>query len=129
MLFISSEKLFSFLWYLRFVTTSWSSRKNGLIRKIRLTSFSYRFCIWFFKKNVSCVTFLHSRLTKFHRLIAFISWDTRQYVYYHCLLTRVWRHKFWNYLYLSHQAVLLCGQNVKVKNFNILRMKRAFDVK
>ena len=55
------------------------------------TSFS-TFCAWFFKKNVTHVAFY--KLTKFHCLIPFTSRDSGQYVYYDCLLTRMWRHKF-----------------------------------
>ena len=59
-------------------------------RKGSGTSFSNTFCVWFFKKNVSHVTFYW--LTKFHCLVPFTSWDIRQYVQCKCLLTRLWRH-------------------------------------
>ena len=47
-------------------------------------------------------------------MVAFDSWDIEQYVYSNSLLTRLWRHKFWNYPYLSNQAVFfLYAQKVK----------------
>ena len=42
-------------------------------------SFSTAFCVCFFKKNISHVTFYQP--TKFHCLITFTSWDIGQYVY------------------------------------------------
>ena len=42
-------------------------------------------------RKTSHVTFY--QLTKFHCLIAFTSPNIGQYVYYNCLLTRLWRHK------------------------------------
>ena len=41
------------------------------------------------------------QLTKFDCLVAITSWDIRQYVYFNCLLTRLWRHKFWNWYFQS----------------------------
>ena len=37
-----------------------------------------------------------SLFIKFYCLVAFTSWDIEQYVYCNCLLTRLWRHGFWN---------------------------------
>ena len=65
----------------------------------------------------------------FFYLIAFTSQNIGQYVYCNCLLTRLWRHKFWNYSFPSNQAVLLHDQKNQDKKLNILRMKRAFEVK
>ena len=67
------------------------------------TSFSTTFCVWFFKKNFSIVAFYY--LTKFHCLIGSTSPDIGQYMDYNYLLTRMWRHKIWNYPYLFNQAV------------------------
>ena len=64
------------------------------LRKRSGTSFSTKFCAYLLKKNVSHVAFY--QVTKFHSLIAFTSWDIGQYVYYNCLLTRLWHHKIWN---------------------------------
>ena len=75
--------LFS-LWF--FVATFWS------YIKIFQKRVSTTFCVWFFKKNVSHVTFY--QLTKIFCPVAFTSWDIGQYVYYNCLLTRLWHHKF-----------------------------------
>ena len=33
---------------------------------------------------------------KLHWLIAFTSWGIWKYMYHNCLLTRLWRHKFWS---------------------------------
>ena len=58
------------------------------------TSFPDSFFAWLLKKNISFVIFHY--LTKLHCLVVFTSWDIGQYVYCNCLLTRLWRHKFWN---------------------------------
>ena len=52
------------------------------------------FFTWFLKKIISLVTLYE--LTKFHFLVAFTSWDIGQYEYCNCLITRLWRHEFWN---------------------------------
>ena len=58
------------------------------------TSFPASFSAWFLKKNIYVVIFYY--LTKLQCLVAFTSWDTGQYVYRNCLLTRLWPQKFWN---------------------------------
>ena len=61
--------------------------KRGL-KLVSLRHFLHNF--WgkiFLKKK-----FFFYQLTKFHFLVVFTSWDIRQYVYYKCLLTRLWRH-------------------------------------
>ena len=63
------------------------------------TSLLASFSTWFLKKNISVVIFYY--LTKFQCLVAFTSWDIGQYVYSNCLLTKLWRQKFWNLPYLS----------------------------
>ena len=45
------------------------------------------------------------------------------------LLTRLWRHGFWNELYLSNWAVFSTWPKSHDKNSNILRTKRDFKVK
>ena len=50
-------------------------------------------------------------------------------VYCNSLLNRLWRDKFWIWLYLSHQAVFSAWPKSQDKNVNILRTKRAFKVK
>ena len=66
---------------------------------------------------------------KFHFLIVFTSWDIGEYVYYNCLLTRLWRHEFWLQPYLSNQAVFPTWPKSHDKNVSLLRMKRAFQMK
>ena len=56
------------------------------------TNLSASFSALFLKKNISLGTFYYR--TKFHSVVAFTSWDIGQYVY--CLLTSLWRHKFWS---------------------------------
>ena len=58
------------------------------------TRLSASFSAWFLNKNISIVILCY--LTKFQYLVVFTSWDIGQYVYCNCLLTRLWRHKFWN---------------------------------
>ena len=58
------------------------------------TSLPGSFSAWFPKKNIYHVIFFY--LTKFQCLIAFTLWDIGQYVYFYCLLTKLWRNKFWN---------------------------------
>ena len=58
---------------------------------------------------------------------AFASWDIRQYVYCNCLLTRLWHHKFWNWPYVSNQAVFSTWTKSQDKNSNILRKKKSFQ--
>ena len=57
------------------------------------TSVLVSFSALVFKKIISLVIFYW--LTKFHCLVSFTLWDI-EYVYCNCLLTRLWRHKFWN---------------------------------
>ena len=52
-----------------------------------------------------------------------ISGSIGQYVYYNCLLTRLWR------LNLFNQAFSIHDQKVLNKDLNILRTNRAFEVK
>ena len=56
-------------------------------------------------------------------MVAFTSCDIEQYVYCNCLLTRLWRHGFWNYPCLSNQAVFPTWPNSHDKKLNILRTK------
>ena len=50
-------------------------------------------------------------------------------MYCNCLVTRLWRHGFWNKPYLSNQAVFSTWSKSHDKNLNVLRTKRAFKVK
>ena len=70
--------------------TKWGRQTSSkpLLEK-SLRSFSTTVCVWFFKKSVFHVTF-------YYCLVAFTSWDIGQYVYWNCLLTRLWRQKFKN---------------------------------
>ena len=56
-------------------------------------------------------------------------WDIEQCVYCNCLLTRLWRHKFWNQPYASDQTVHSTCPKCQDKNLNILKMKRASKMK
>ena len=58
------------------------------------------FSTWFLWKYISVGIFYY--LTKVQCLVAFISWDIGQYVYFNCLLTRLWRYKFRTEPYLSN---------------------------
>ena len=55
-------------------------------RKGSGSSFPTTFCVWFFKKCVSLVTFYY----KFHCLIVVTSWDIWQYVYCNCCTFQGW---------------------------------------
>ena len=80
-------------------------------RKESGNTFSIKFCVWFFKENVSHAIFCQP--SKSHYLITFTSWDNGHYVYCNCLLTSFWHYNVWNYYYLSNQAVFLHEQEVK----------------
>ena len=58
------------------------------------TSLPISFSSWFLNKNIYLILFCY--MIKFHCLAAFYLWDIWQYVYCNCLLTRLWRHRFWN---------------------------------
>ena len=80
-----------------------------------------------FLKNISLV--IGYRLIRFDYLVAFTSWDIGKYVYYNCLLTRSWRHEFWNWFCLSNQAVFSTWPKSHDKNLTTLRTKKAFKMK
>ena len=61
-----------------------------------------------------CLVIFH-QLTKFHCSVAFTSWDIGQNAYCNFLLTRLWRHEFWKYHYLSNLAVFSTYRKVKIK--------------
>ena len=46
----------------------------------------------FLNKNIFLI--VSQKLTKFHRLVAFTSWDIAQYVHRNCSLTKLSRHQF-----------------------------------
>ena len=54
------------------------------------TSFSISFSAWFLKKNIYVMFII------WLNFIAFTSWDIGQKVYCKCLLSSLWRQKFWN---------------------------------
>ena len=66
-------------------------------------------------------------LTKFHRLVAFTSGDTGQYVYCNCLLTRWWHHKFWNKPSLSNKTVFSTWPKCHDKKFKYLENEKNFQ--
>ena len=90
------------------------------------TSFPVSFSAWFLKKNISFI--MCYCLTKYC-LVVFTLWDNGKYVYCNCFLTRLWRHKFWNQLYLSNQAVFSTLPESQGNNSNILRTTKAFEMK
>ena len=90
-------------------------------------SFPTTFSAWFLKKNISRVKFYYQ--TKIHCLVAFTLLDIAQYVYCNCLLTRLWRHEFWNQPYLSSQPVFSTRPKSQHKNLDVLDTKRAFKMK
>ena len=72
-------------------TSSKAFLKNKNISQARLLA---SFSAWVLRQNISSFIFYY--LTKFYFLVAFTLWDVGQYVFCGCLLTRLWRHKFWN---------------------------------
>ena len=64
-----------------------TSYKALLKKKWAGTSTPASFSAWFSKKNIHLVTLYYQ--TKFHCLIVFTSWDIGQYMYCHCLLSRL----------------------------------------
>ena len=96
-------------------------------KEISGTSLPASFSAWFLKKSISIVIFYY--LTKFHCLVAFTSWDIRQYVCWNNLLTRQWRHKFSNQTYLFNVAFFSKWPKSQDKNLNTLRTNRAFNMK
>ena len=96
------QSSFNVFWY----PSTWYAAKTNLrlliqkyaqfrfFRKGYGDSFYTIFCAWFFKKNGSHLVFY--RLTQFHCLIAFTSWDIGQYLCCDCLLHKLWCQRFWN---------------------------------
>ena len=99
-----------FLWYAKLSTIrtfrlscrplAFTSHRAFLNNKKSGTSIPVSFSAWFLMRNISRVIFYY--LAKFHCLVALISWDIGQYVYFNCLLTRLWRYKFRNEPYPSN---------------------------
>ena len=120
MFFILPQNLFSFSRYSNFCFDFLVMNKNGLIRKISLSSnlwphiklFSQTkrgldlipcliFYMIFEEKYLSCYILSSDQISVpvcFYFVIV-------EYVYYNCLLTIFWRHTFWNYPCLSNQTV------------------------
>ena len=68
--------------------------------------------MFFEEKYLSCNILLND--TKFHSLVSFAFWDIGKYMYCNCLLSRLWRHKFWNQP-SSNQVFFVHDQKVKTK--------------
>ena len=77
---------------------------------------------------------------KYFRVYIFIIWPTFNVwlpllceilgnIYCNCLVTRLWRQKFWKWLYLLNKAFSSTWTKSQDKNLNILRTKRAFKMK
>ena len=67
----------------------WSFRKDSG------NSFSATFCVKAFEKECfSCYILLAGQISLRDCLS---SWDISQYVYWNCLLTRLWRHNTWTW--------------------------------
>ena len=47
-----------------------------------------------------------------------------QYVYFNCLLARLWRHKVWIWTYFSDQAVFSAWTKSQDKNLNIWKRRK-----
>ena len=67
---------------------------------------------WFLQKNICVAIFYY--LTKFHCLVVSTPWDIRKYMYCNCLLTRLWRHEFWNSSHLIFLIKPFFQHNQKV---------------
>ena len=67
-------------------------------------------------------------MTKFHCLVVSTLRDIGEYVHCNCLLTRLWRHEFWNYPYLFNQAVFSTWLKSHDKDLSIFRTKRTFKI-
>ena len=63
-------------------------------KKRSRTSLPASFSASFLKKNISLVIFYC--LTRLHCLVAFSSWDIKQFVYCNCFSTRLGCYTFWN---------------------------------
>ena len=97
---------------------SWGPSKY---MKTNLKTTCFYLILSFFLHNLKKKIFLllHSiKLTKFHCLVAFTSWDVGQDLYCNCLLTRLWRHKFSSQPYLSNQVFFPAWPKRHVKNLN-----------
>ena len=88
------KKLHKTLGWYRYVQIRHFGKGSG-------NGYSTAFCVWFFIKIFLMLT------DKTSVSDAFTSWDIEQYVYCNSLLTRLWRHKFWNWPYISNQVVFL----------------------
>ena len=93
------------------------------LRKVSGNSFTTRFCVWLFKKNVFCVIIYY--LSKFHWLIVFISWDIGHSLYCSCLFSKLWRHKSWDQPYLPNQFFFYMTKNSRQK-LKYLRNEKSF---
>ena len=74
-------------------------------RPLAFTSYKafFRWFYMIFEENYFCCYILLNDQISF--LVAFTSWDIGKYAHCNCLITRLWRHKFWNWPYLSNQAI------------------------
>ena len=95
-----------------------SSRTKRALELVSQLHFLHAFC----KK----LSFLLYSLDWPNFIVWLPSWDIVHYVYFNYLLTRLWRHKFWNEPFISNQAVFSKWPKSQDKNLNILRTKRAF---
>ena len=104
------------------VFTSYSAFLNN--KKKPVTSLPASFLYDFWRKLFALLYFYW--LTKFHCLVASTLWEIGQYIYiYHnCLITRLWRHKFWNWSYLFYQTVF--STSTKSLAFKNLENEKSF---
>ena len=87
-----------------------------------VTSLPASFSYDFWRKLFALLYFYW--LTKFHCLVASTLWEIGQYIYYNCLITRLWRHKFWNWSYLFYQTVF--STSTKSLTFKNLENEKSF---
>ena len=83
-----------------------------LFRKGSGNNISIAFCVWLFRKKYFLL-----RSINWPNLMAWLPLLLEILVNMHCycLLTRLWRYKFWNWL--SHQAVFRHDSKFKTKNY------------
>ena len=103
-------------------------------------------CKAFLKKQsylelVSVYHFLHDFWGKIFLLFYSINWPNfivwlpllRKILSNMCIVncfgTKFWRHKFWNYLYISNQAVFSTWPKSQDQKLNIFRTKKDFKMK
>ena len=123
---------FNMFWY----SSTWAHNKNKLYKTPDCWSrdmFNFDFSeqgLELVSPHILCMIFQETYFSilfsmdwpNFHCVIAFTSWDIWYVIltswdiwYCNCLLSSLWRHKFWNFSQLSYQAVFLHDQKLKTQ--------------